>query len=97
MTRKVGGAVVRNRIKRRLRSAIASSQALGFQAGNDYVLIARHAAATIAFDALTASLEKSLKKVHASTRREDKNGQRITQASAEDAKTDEGTVAVDHG
>ncbi|MFK7792622.1 MAG: ribonuclease P protein component [Devosiaceae bacterium] len=68
VTRKVGGAVVRNRIKRRLKSAIATSQGLGFQSGYDYVLIARTMAANAPFDALTSALESGLKKVHTSAR-----------------------------
>lgn len=68
VTRKVGGAVVRNRIKRRLKSAIAGTQGLGFRAGYDYVLIARTLAASAPFDALTSALQSGLNKVHASAR-----------------------------
>ncbi|MEQ8657466.1 MAG: ribonuclease P protein component [Hyphomicrobiales bacterium] len=65
VTRKVGGAVVRNRIKRRLKSAITSPAGLGFQAGYDYVLIARALAECAPFDALTSALQSGLNKVHA--------------------------------
>jgi ribonuclease P protein component len=65
VTRKVGGAVVRNRIKRRLKSAITSPAGLGFRTGYDYVLIARALAASAPFDALTSALTSGLNKVHA--------------------------------
>ncbi|WP_375571333.1 ribonuclease P protein component [Ahrensia marina] len=65
VTRKVGNAVVRNRIKRRLKSAITSPAGLGFQAGYDYVLIARARAESAPFDALTSALQSGLNKVHA--------------------------------
>lgn len=44
VTRKMGGAVVRNRIKRRLRAAVREIAPLHAEAGCDYVLIARRAA-----------------------------------------------------
>lgn len=65
VTRKVGGAVVRNRIKRRLKSAIISPSGLGFRPGYDYVLIARANAESVPFDALTSALKSGLNKVHA--------------------------------
>lgn len=68
VTRKVGGAVVRNRIKRRLKNAVATHQGLGFRAGYDYVLIARALSASVPFDALTSALKSGLNKVHASAR-----------------------------
>lgn len=55
VTKKIGNAVVRNRIRRRLRAAVgaASPQA---QAGADYVLIARAAALTLPFERLVTDL-----------------------------------------
>ncbi|MBV6658030.1 MAG: ribonuclease P protein component [Devosiaceae bacterium] len=64
VTRKVGPATVRNRIKRRLRGAIAHDQGLGFRAGYDYVLIARTRAANAPFAALTEALRQALETVH---------------------------------
>ena len=68
VTRKVGGAVLRNRIKRRLKAAIAAHEGLGFRRGYDYVLIARPQAANAPFDALTNALKTALKKVHRTER-----------------------------
>ena len=55
VTRKIGNAVVRNRIRRRLREAarLAESSA---QPGTDYVVVARRAALTLQFDRLVTDL-----------------------------------------
>lgn len=64
VTRKVGGAVVRNRIKRRLKHAIGRAEGLGFRPGYDYVLIARALAFNVPFERLTGALDMALRKVH---------------------------------
>lgn len=64
MTRKVGGAVVRNRIKRRLKHAIGRKEGLGFRPGYDYVLIARALCYSVPFERLTGALDMALRKVH---------------------------------
>ncbi|MGI9513654.1 MAG: ribonuclease P protein component [Anderseniella sp.] len=48
VTRKLGNAVVRNRIKRRLREAVRVASGLDLRRGHDYVFIGR--AATLAQD-----------------------------------------------
>jgi ribonuclease P protein component len=55
VTKKTGNAVVRNRIRRRLRAA-AKAAALHAVAGADYVLIARPAALTLPFERLVTDL-----------------------------------------
>ena len=61
MTKKIGGAVVRNRIRRRLREAV---RLIGDgEPGTDYVLIGRHAALTLQFDRLIADLRSGLKEL----------------------------------
>jgi ribonuclease P protein component len=55
VTRKVGNAVVRNRIRRRLREAV--KRAAGHAAkATDYVIVARHAALTLQFERLVTDL-----------------------------------------
>jgi ribonuclease P protein component len=55
VTRKVGNAVVRNRVRRRLRAAIDAAAGHA-EAGTDYVMIARRAALTLQFDRLVTDL-----------------------------------------
>lgn len=63
-TKRLGGAVVRNRAKRRLRAAAAAVVATHGRGGVDYVLIARAATLTRPFDRLVADLIEALKRVH---------------------------------
>jgi ribonuclease P protein component len=65
-SKKVGGAVVRNRAKRRLRAAAADALPRLGRAGWDYVLIGK-SEKTIArpFTALVADLEAALDRLHA--------------------------------
>lgn len=64
-SRKVGGAVVRNRAKRRLRAAAEKVLAVHGKDGYDYVLIARAATPSRPFPALLKDLEAALKRVGA--------------------------------
>jgi ribonuclease P protein component len=60
---KVGGAVVRNRARRRLRAAAASVMPLHAQPAHDYVLIARAGTVQRRFADLVADLEAGLKRL----------------------------------
>ncbi|NJM36254.1 MAG: ribonuclease P protein component [Rhodomicrobium sp.] len=60
VTRKLGGAVVRNRIRRRLKEAARAVLPLHGEPGCDYVLIARPAAQTRVFAALLDDLKRAL-------------------------------------
>lgn len=62
-SRKVGGAVERNRAKRRLRALARHILPLKGQPGTDYVLIARQESLRRDFAAMRQDLEKALKKV----------------------------------
>lgn len=64
VSKKVGGAVERNRIKRRLRAAVAEVQAQAARADFDYVLIARRPALDATFDALVTELSKAIGRVN---------------------------------
>lgn len=73
VTKKVGNAPERNRIKRRLREVVrASSTRLA--AGHDYVLIGRRESLTEPFDALVEDLNKALKRAHGTQSAKTGNG-----------------------
>ena len=64
-TKKLGGAVDRNRAKRRLRAAAAAVLPLFGRAGNDYVLVARRDTLTLPFEELLDDLKSALHAAHA--------------------------------
>ena len=64
VTKAMGGAVERNRIRRRLKAAVTAIAATAAQPGRDYVLIARKNALDIPFDALKKDLERAFHRVH---------------------------------
>lgn len=63
VTRKVGNAVERNRVKRRLRAAAAEVFPRLGRAGTDYVVVGRVATLTRGYDALRADLEQAVEKL----------------------------------
>lgn len=63
VTKKIGNAPERNRIKRRLRAAAAQCEGR-FVAGHDYVLIGRRPTLSEPFEALVAGLNASLSRLH---------------------------------
>ncbi|HVZ92837.1 MAG TPA: ribonuclease P protein component [Rhizomicrobium sp.] len=63
-SRKIGGAVERNRAKRRLRAAAAAELTLSGRAGNDYVLVARPGALTRPYARLREDLAAAIRSVH---------------------------------
>jgi len=75
-SRKVGGAVLRNRAKRRLRAAAASTLSLLGREGHDYVLVARTATLSRPFAELTGDLSKALAAAHAALDRAEGAGKR---------------------
>lgn len=64
VTKKLGGAVVRNRIRRRLKAAVQELADQHVRAGFDYVVIAKRAALDQPFAALKKDLEDALHRVH---------------------------------
>ena len=63
-SRKIGGAVQRNRAKRRLRAAAATVLPLYGRAGNDYVLVARPGTLTRPFAGLLDDLAGAVRVAH---------------------------------
>jgi ribonuclease P protein component len=69
VTRKVGGAVVRNRIKRRFRALAREVLSQRGRAGADHVLIGRSGAAERDYALLKSELETALAKLPPPSRR----------------------------
>ena len=63
VSKKVGGAVERNRVRRQLREIVRLSAAAGFRAGSDYVVVGRRAALGIPFARLAADFTGALKRL----------------------------------
>jgi ribonuclease P protein component len=64
VSRQVGNAVERNRVKRRLREAARLSADDKFCAGHDYVLIGRRAALALPFGDMLRDLDAALRRVN---------------------------------
>jgi ribonuclease P protein component len=63
VSRRVGGAVERNRVRRQLREIVRLSAAAGLKAGSDYVVVARRAALDIPFGKLSVDFAGALKRL----------------------------------
>lgn len=69
-SKKVGNAVVRNKVKRRLREAVRQVMTSFGQENHDYVIIARSEAAGLAYQELIRDMKWSLKRLQ---QKNDKN------------------------
>jgi ribonuclease P protein component len=65
VTKKIGNAVERNRIRRRLREVVRLTPPDAFRADHDYVLIGRRPALTLPFTKLSNDFSAALKRLHA--------------------------------
>jgi ribonuclease P protein component len=65
VTKKIGGAVLRNRIRRRLKEALRLTPGLSACPGYDYVILGRQAALAQEFATLQDELTRAIAEVHA--------------------------------
>jgi ribonuclease P protein component len=66
VSRQVGNAVERNRVRRRLRELVRLAAAGTLQPGHDYVLIGRRPALELPFGDMTRELDAALKQIQVS-------------------------------
>jgi ribonuclease P protein component len=64
VSKKVGNAVERNRVRRRLREVVRLGPQARMRRGYDYVLIGRRSALELPFDRLIEDFERALGRVH---------------------------------
>jgi ribonuclease P protein component len=75
ITKKIGNAVTRNRIRRRLKAAFAANTKDAALGACDYVIVARHAALDRPFDQLLGDVSRALAALHnVKSRQADRKG-----------------------
>ena len=76
VSRQVGNAVERNRVRRRLREMVRLSRGGGMQDGHDYVLIGRRTALAAPFGQMRQELDTALSRIHDPERTQTTGGAR---------------------
>jgi ribonuclease P protein component len=92
VTKKIGGAVVRNRMKRRFRALAGEIlPAQGF-AGADHILIGRAGGIERPYDQLSSELSKALSRLKKTARPEPVEGLPFTSSGAEKGRASTGSA-----
>ena len=76
VSKKVGNAVERNRVRRRLREIVRQTAKKRMQSGHDYVLIGRRAALKLPFARIAEEFDGALRRMHAAARMAGNTGSR---------------------
>jgi ribonuclease P protein component len=63
VTKKVGSAVERNRVRRRLKAVVSRSAGARMRPGHDYVLVGRRAALELPFDRMVEEFNGALRRL----------------------------------
>jgi ribonuclease P protein component len=66
VTKKVGSAVERNRVRRRLKAVVSRSAGGRMRPGHDYVLVGRRAALKLPFDRMVEEFNGALRRLETS-------------------------------
>jgi ribonuclease P protein component len=74
VSKKVGGAVERNRVRRRLREVVRLSAARNLRRGSDYVLVGRSTALEMPFSRLVEDFAGALARLDKARRPTDRSG-----------------------
>jgi ribonuclease P protein component len=64
VSKKVGNAVERNRVRRRLREIVRLNAAARIQPGHDYVLVGRRAALALPFERIKQDFDGAIRRAH---------------------------------
>lgn len=64
VSKKVGNAVERNRVRRRLREIVRLTGADRVRAGHDYVLVGRRAALALPFERIKQDFDGAIRRAH---------------------------------
>jgi len=90
VSKKVGGAVERNRVRRQLREIVRLSAATGLHAGSDYVVVGRRAALGLAFGRLAEDFTGALKRLEKGRQGARARGEAKSSTSPQTSSGDQG-------